>query len=480
MSALRTLRRRRGEFLQVVVSLFLLLVAARVLVSAGSAGWRNGALFTVADGLAGVLPGNVDVPVALFAGIVAGWFLLFALDVTKRVQTLVLLIVGAVVAVWLRELEHVVDAVGREPLPFFLAFLLTSAVTAFTTERLRVSPSADGPSGGSIVGSLRVLQFPAASRGLFVVLAVCITVVTIQYPWMPRAPGDPSSPVVFFGGVVAIVALGSFVQYRSRADVVAITPDGPVGTATEVYGFAGLYYVAKRDYSGSPTDDTSAHVLDNAIAYPEEWMDRGFDEPVQFAYLPSSLLRRAVEIHSVEYRLSALPPTDADALATGDGLRALVTRFFGGVRRGIGRLLPLSAVSGVRSADTVLDVFQAADIVLLVFPFPEESPAEEHVPRMAELLDTLVNDASIQAKLVITRADRAETDEDLTFGSASHRDELLVELDGHLPEPPEGPSPVAQLQSDLALFDAVYPVAGTPTQAEKMLGYDRLLEEIDT
>lgn len=479
MSALRTLRRRRDEFLQVVVSLVLLLAAARVLVSAGSAGWRNGALYTLADTLASVLPGNVDVPVALFAGVVAGWFLLFALDVTKRVQTLVLLVVGAVVAVWLRQLEHVVDAVGREPLPFLVAALLTAALTALATDRLRASPRADGPNGGSLLRALRVLQFPGASRGLFVLLAVAVTVVTVQYPWMPRESGDPSVLLVFVSGAVAVLALGSFVQYRSRSDVVAVTPDGPVGTEAEVYAFAGLYYVAKRDYSGSPTDETSAYVLDNAIAHPGEWMDRGFDDPVQFAYLPRSLLRRAVEIHSVDYRLSALPAADVDALATGDGLSGLAARLGRGVRRGVGRLLPLSAVSDVRSADTAAEVLRAADTILLVFPFPEDD-APEHVERMARLLDALTIEASLRTKMVVTHADRVETDDDVAFGSASHRDELLVELDERLPDTPEGPSPVAQLQTDLDLFDAVYPVAGTPTQDEEMLGYDRLLDEIDT
>ncbi len=480
MSALTTLRRRRDEFLQVVASLVLLLAAARVLVSAGSAGWRNGLLFAVADWLAGVLPGNVDVPVALFAGVVAGWFLLFALDVTKRIQTLVLLVVGAVVAVWLRQLEHVVDAVGREPLPFLVAFLLTATLTAFATDRLRASPRADGQGGGSLLGPLRVLQFPGASRGLFVALAAVVTVVAVQYPWMPRGSGDPSSALVALSGAVAVLALGSFVQYRSRADVVALTPDGPVGTAVEVYAFAGLYYVAKRDYSGSPTDETSARVLDSAIAHPEEWMDRGFDHPVQFAYLPRSLLRRAVEIHSVDYRLSALPAADVDALAARDGLPALTARLGRGARRGVGRLLPLSAASDVRSADTLVDVLQAADMILLVFPFPEDPPADEHVGRFAELLDTLVNEASLRAKLVVTHADRAGVDDDVGFGTQSHRDQLLVELDERLPETWDGPSPIAQLQTDLDLFEAVYPVAGTPTQAEELLGYDRLLDEIDT
>lgn len=475
MLALRTLRRRPGEVLQVVVSMVLLLAAARVLVRAGSVGWRHGTLFS----LAAAFPGNVDVPVALFAGVVAGWFLLFALDVTKRVQTGVLVVVLVLVALWLRARDHVVDAVGREPLAFLVAFLLTAALTAFGTDRLRASPRADGPGGGSLLGRLLVLQFPGASRGLFSLLAVLIAVVTVQYPWMPRESGDPSVPLVFVGGVVAVLALGSFVQYRSRADVVAVTPDGPVGTEAEVYAFAGLYYVAKRDYSGSPTDETSAYVLDNAIAHPEEWMDRGFDDPVQFAYLPRSLLRRAVEIHSVDYRLSALPAADVDALAPGDGPSGLATRLVRGVRRGVGRLLPLSAISDVRSADTAVEVLRAADTVLLVFPFPGEA-APEHVERMAELHDALTTEASLRTKMVITHADRAGTDDEVAFGSASHRDELLVELDDRLPETADGPSPVAQLQTDLDRFDAVYPVAGIPTQDEEMQGYDRLLDEIDT
>jgi len=452
----------------------LLLAAARVLVRAGSVGWRNGALFSLAAGF----PGNVDVPVALFAGVVAGWFLLFALDVTKRVQTGVLVVVLVVVALWLRARDHVVDAVGRQPLPFLAAFILTAVLTAFATDRLRASPRADGP-GGSLLGRLLVLQFPGASRGLFSLLAVVIAVVTVQYPWMPRASGDPSVALVFVSGVVAVLALGSFVQYRSRADVVAVTPDGPVGTETEVYALAGLYYVAKRDYSGSPTDETSAYVLDNAIAHPEAWMDRGFDDPVQFAYLPRSLLRRAVEIHSVDYRLSALPDADVDALAAGDGLSGLAARLVRGARRGVGRLLPLSAISDVRSADTAVDVLRAADTVLLVFPFPNDG-APEHVERMARLHDALTTGASLRAKIVITHADRVETDDDVAFGSASHRDELLVELDDRLPETADRPSPVAQLQTDLDRFDAVYPVAGIPTHDEEMLGYDRLLDEIDT
>jgi len=480
MSVVTLFRRRWDEFLQVVVSLLVLLGAARLLVSAGSIGWKNGVLFAIADALATILPGNVDVPVALLTGVVAGWFLLFALDVTKRVQTLALIVVAAVVAVWLRRLEHVVDASGREPGYFLAAMVFTVAITAVTTERLRTSPDADAVGRNSVLRMVRLLQFPGASRGLFALLSALIVVVTVQYPWMPRTPEDPSVLLVGVSGLVAIVALGSFVQYRSRANVVALTPAGPLGTAAEVYAFAGLYYVAKRDYNGSPTDEASAHALEDAISRPDEWIERGFDEPVQFAYLPESLLRRTVEIHSVEHRLSALAESEIAALAAAGGLQDALARLRRGVKRGIRRLLPLSAVSDIRLASSAVEIVDMADIVLLIFPYPDEEPAGEHVERMAGLLDTFVNDVSLPAKLIVTHADRADiATDDVEFGSGDHRDRLLVELNELLTDPAEDQSAVARIQSDFTLFETVYPVADKPPHADEMKGYDRILDELD-
>lgn len=469
MSVREFISRQREEILVVLAALAALVAATPVLVQAGSVGWRNGVLFAIADSIEGVLPGNVDVPVVLLAGVVVGWLVLFALDATKRVQTAAMVPAGAIVVIMLGDLDHVLDAIGREPLPFVLATVVSIVVTAVVSKRFR---GGSGLRRHGITGA-RLLQFPTAARGLFVVLTAVILIVAIQYPFMSRSEADPSPLIVAPSALIAIVALGTFVQYTARRDVVTIAPDGTGGIAAEAYTLTGLYELAKARFYGTPLDRTSDRSLERAIANPHGAIETGFDDPVRFAYLSKRLRRLIVEVNTADYRFSSLTAQRLARLSQ----TGLLDRGRFRMSRAAERLTPTALVRSVTSGDNVTRMVGTADLILLVVQYPEDENTAD-VERAFELLTELGENSVVDAKLIVTHADRAEVDYE-EFDSDDHRrmvlnrlEQLVPAADGH------EPTPVEEVRRDLLQFQKVYLLEWDLPHGERQEGFERVLRDI--
>lgn len=469
MAVRELLRRQGGEALTVFMALVALVIAGPVLVRAGSVGWRNGVLFAAASFLNGFLPGNVDVPVVLLAGVIVAWLSLFVLDGTKRIQTLAMVPAAVIVAVTLGDLDHVIDAINRAPLPFILSFTITVIGTLVISSRFRAGP----PLRQHGITGVRLLQFPEAAHGLFLSLAVVITIVAGQYPFIPRSSDNPSVPVVFAAAAIAIIALGTFVQYRARRDVITLAPDGKDGTTADAYTLTGLYDIAKAGFYGTPLDRSSEKALERAIANPRGAIEAGFTGPIRFAYLSKRLRRLIVEINTSDYRFSSVTKADLGQLS-GSGV---VSKLKYQASRIAATLVPQKLSGGSLIGDEVAESVILADQILIVIPYPEGSTPES-VKRAFELLVEIERQTPAGAKLVITHADRAdiETDE---FSGGSHRRKVLNKLDSQLAtdERHEG-SVIETVRNDLQYFDSVHLLKWDLPHGQNRDGFERLLTEI--
>lgn len=461
--------RRRDEILRIAVALALLLLTAPIVVRAGSVGWaEEGVLFTVADTVTVVLPGNLDVPVAVVAGVVAGWSVLFAIDVTKRIQTIILVPVVTLVLVVLDRQNNVVDAVGREPLWFLIVATVTAAGTAYTAKHVYVPRKYDTRPARA---RLRIVHFPAASRGLFFVLSVAIAAITVEYPLVSHTTGDPATPVVLFSGITAILTLGVFVQVTSRTEVVPLTSQQS-GSEMELYIFGGLFARA-LDYRGHPVDSHSGDILYTAMDPPPN-REPSFWGRVGFRYLPPQLLRRSVEVNSANsYRLEQLMrDPDWPEYETTLSLRA--RRIPRAIVRRVTRLVPFSSTSKLDRVENVQGAVRSADVVLLAVPFPVDE-ADETLQSAAALLRTIERDTPARGLLILTHVDRSEHYE---FGAGDPNEvirPLIIELTERFPDDADDAETAWNKvkQSDT---DRVYPLAKGPMG--ETCGFDRLLEEM--
>lgn len=480
---------RRYEIGKVVLALGALLVTAPTLVRAGSIGWQNGVLFAVADGATGFLPGNVDVPVVIFAGIVAGWLLLFALDATKRIQVLALTPVLILVLVELGRLDHIVDAMAREPLYFLATFAVTIVVMLVATSNIylgaRFSPS-------TFVQELRLVHFPAASRALFVVLTTVIVIVTVQYPFMDGADNGPSIPLVVASALVAIPSLAVFIQYRSQTDIVTLTPGGVVGNDAKCTLLEGLW-----DSTPSPpraSDGYSERTIDNIRQ--EARQNPTFTDPVRFRYLPSSALRRIVEVNLVDHQISDLVHAGLTGSEHQESTSARLRRKIQELTWAMWLLLPQTPANSIVAANDAVTAVRAADIVVIVVPFPAESDGADRyveIEQAAGLLRVIeegtTEDGNVRpelkglnAKLVITHANRSEHDDGGNF-DMQVCSQLLDALGGTITDEYQMRID-EQLRMDqgsnvqhVAVHHVtkVYPVAGDPPEAR---GFDEILEDL--
>lgn len=466
--------RGRRESVIIVATMLILLLAAQNLVQAGSVGWRNGLLFSVASTVEGFLPGNVDVPVAIFAGIVTGWLILFAVDATKRIQTLVLFVVGLVVVVLLGQQDHVIGAVGNE-LPYFfgaagITIALTILSTTLLTDRLQLG---SGFVIRNTLQGLRLLHFPAASNSLFVTLILVIGVVTIQYPFMSRSSGDPAVPVVLLSGAVAIPSLALFINYESQTDVITFTPNS--SSELDAFFFGGLFSVAQREYHGRAVDRQSQNTLLEAkrASGPNPQLNHS----VRFKYLPKRLLRRIVQINSaVNYEISDVTDDDIEQLERrATSIPGILHQSARRILAFVYKVLPVS--SGPPRG--VVDSLETADVVLFVveFPKPDEQTSTD-AEQAAELLNSIKFGDRLDAKLVIAHANRAETDgETYNFNERGGCHDVLLDL---IERAPDERTAERSSLSDLEMdhLESVYAVAGTPPFADAR-GFTRLLDEID-
>ncbi|WP_434531602.1 hypothetical protein ACODNH_19870 (plasmid) [Haloarcula sp. NS06] len=374
-------RRWGREGLIVVGAFVALLVTTPVLVTAGSVAWEQGTLYAIASAFNGLLPGNLDVPVAIGVGVCSGLLLLFFADSTKRIQTGILVVVGSTVIGLLQRFDHILGAVRERPVVFGAVTVVTVIVGVVTT--IRVGGN-NRPRRMDLIAMLRWIQFPAATQGLFVILSGLVLLQVIEYPFLDHGPGAPSSPVVVVSGVGALISLGLFVQYRSQKNIVTITPDGEPGRLAMGYGLGGLYKYARKNYHASVIGGNNRSNFKKLAENPA-FEQVNFSGTVSFKYLPSSLLNRSIVVHSRGFTLSDI----------GSNL----PKVSGGR---LGRLKTISANYLARSVPDVIwtkfgrndavSHLKRADTALIILPLPnkdDEPPFDvEAVDRLVSLLET--------------------------------------------------------------------------------------------
>jgi hypothetical protein len=459
---------RKRETLELGIALGVLLATAPTLVRAGSVGWEQGLLYAISSTLASVLPGNIDVPVVIIAGLISGWLVLFALDSTKRIQTLLLVPVVGLVFVFLGRFDHVVDAIERTVVPYAGAVVITVLGTGLTTYRLRLRKTIRHQKPLDFV---RLVQFPAATFWMYALMTAVILVVTLQYPFVVRTPPAPSPAVVVISGVLSIVSLGIFVKYTDEKDITFAVPEGATGRETLVYVFGGLYFVAKGKYSGTPLDEQSRDNLDSTINDPTEMMERGFDDVVGFRYLPDDILRRRVLLRSRNLTTGEIDLDVVEHLGDARGYKAVYYLWALGVR-----VLP-KPFRNVALKDDLISEWAQTDAILFVVPYPEEGDNghERSIRVLVDAARLLYRNTRVDVKVVVAHADRAKDsdDETLDYDTSQGRDLILQRLRDELSDEASREA-VQNLREESGLKVDIYPVSGMISPGG-LRGFDSIL-----
>lgn len=232
----------------VVVAFGLLAASTLVLLQALDELWSGrGIVFQLTDLLAVPFGGNRDVPVLVFVGAIAGWFLLFWVDATKRIQGAIVFVV-AVVAVgpYLQETRHILDAVGRTSWALVLG-VVVGIGSGLLSARLI---GADRPTG--VVERLQWLRYPGAAAAFRHAGTAVIGLSLVDY--VLYSGGETGTALVVASGVVFVLSLSVFLQYGFERRVVAVSPaEGAEGTNYQPYVLGGLYELASERYGAFST-----------------------------------------------------------------------------------------------------------------------------------------------------------------------------------------------------------------------------------
>lgn len=459
---------RKWEILKVVTSLGVLLATAPVLVKVGSVGWEQGVVYSVAAAVDTVLPGNIDVPVVILAGVISAWLFLFALDSTKRIQTLLLIPVLGLVVRNLEESEHVVDAIGRSSGFYVGSFLVAGLVTGLLTRQFKLAKKVRTY---SLADLARAVQFPGAAYWLYGVVAVIILVQILQYPFLSRSEMDPSTALVVFSGLASLGALSVFVKYQDERDIVSIAPPGPTQNKTTVYTFGGLYYVAKNTYGGTPIDERSKDILEDTIVNPSEWMQKGFtDGRIQFRFFPTNILRRSVLLSTENLTAQDI---ETDKLVDigedrTDRIRYHLWEF------GLG-ILPESLREFIISQNVTTRLFQT-DTVLLMVRFIEDGSVNGNSKQVLHVMSDLSGKTGTKLKLVITNTDKADQqiDQESDYTDEDYKHKIMREMKKNIGD--EKTADAIQ-QIRVGHIEDVHPVSGQ-IGTNQLRGFDSLLEEL--
>lgn len=232
----------------VVVAFGLLAASTLVLLQALDELWSSrGIVFQLTDLLAVPFGGNRDVPVLVFVGAIAGWFLLFWVDATKRVQGALVFVV-AVVAVgpYLQETRHILDAVGRTSWALAVGVVL-GVGSGLLSARLI---GADRPTG--LLERLQWLRYPGAAAAFRHATTAVVGLSLVDY--VLSGDGETGTPLVLIAGIVFVLSLSVFLQYGYERRVVAVSPsERGDGTNYQPYVFGGLYELASDRYGAFST-----------------------------------------------------------------------------------------------------------------------------------------------------------------------------------------------------------------------------------
>lgn len=250
------------EVVVVVASLYLLAGTIVPVGEAASTLWPGGVLHAVTSVLATVVGGNLDIPVALVTGLACGWFLLFIVDGTKRVQAfLVAVVVGTSAVPLFERTDRILDTVARMPSAFVVGLvvgLVSGGVASVQFYGLK-RPS-------SLRELFRWIQFPAATGALFYLITTVVVVTAVNYAAV--ASGLLPRLRVLGASAVLVFCLTVFTKYNYRRRIVALSPPDEREGKYHPYVIGGLYAHATDHHHGFPLNTQSDTALARTLSSP--------------------------------------------------------------------------------------------------------------------------------------------------------------------------------------------------------------------
>lgn len=439
--------------------------------------WESEQLFfQVSDVFATPFGGNLDIPVLILIGILAGWLMLFCIDGTKRIQSLLVVTVSAAsLGGFLTQTGRILEAISRTPSAFVVGIAIGIGTGLLSVEMYGYKEY----EAKSLLEQLAWIQFPGAASAFRHTIAV-ITILTV-------GAFATQAPIVEVGGaslsgIVLLISLSVFMQYDYRRDIVALSPpDLNNDHRYHAYVFGGLFEVAHGDHHGFPIENkvkigaaknagsignlpffggvASFGVASGLHANPSNLFER----------LGSRLLPRTAKIETREYTTNRLP--DLDDPSPESTLEQLVKAATRGVRRHLITLLPASIRDQFPERGlTAMDRLHQADVVLLIGPSltQDESPPEG-ISKFNRICRRFESDLNTELVVAATEADKLM--ESLDVDLRLYGDPLEINNNVQI----EARDNLGLERGKVSYFD-VYPVTRFTQHGTQ--GFEKLLERL--
>lgn len=426
-----TLTDRGRDVVVVVGSLVALAVALWIVTPMLGRAWsRDGLVFNAVYAVVvGILGLDIDVAVALPAGVVAGWLVLFAADGYKTLQGIILGLIGG---------------------PVFLVSLQRLGLWWETVAWANYWWAVCGGLGGGVVtgaiGSeagtdfdLDLRRFPAATAALYLSLSAVVVVAFLEahleytspLVWNLRAERAVTGPigsvtvrteeliVDAIGSVTLVTVLGIFTQYSSDTTVRIVGPSGP--SRANVLGGLFAHADASDEYRGvGATVDSAATYLNDA-----KNADSREDLPTEPEASAFKFRRGPFKRQKIVRAEAHLPPEAHEIRSLRERAERRRTRRWRAVHylgRGIGLAIPNQLMEGRRDGGQFLTRIERSDVLLLTVPFEElleetedvsdmgssrDRVGESYLERYANLCEIYRDDPGTDVVVVITGAARA-------------------------------------------------------------------------
>ena len=421
----------------VFVSFVLLGISTQPIVRAADSTWRQeGLIFQITELLAVPFGGNLDIPVLIVLGVLAGWLLLFCLDGTKRIQAL-LVIVGAGIPFWLfvEQTGRITVAVARTPWSAFLGLsvgvisgVATSAQLYGVKRPIELSPAE----------KLRWLQFPAAGGSFLYGMAAVIVTVVIDF--VVTMSLNPIALVVVSSGAMFVVSLSVFMRYDQRQTTVMVSPPDFEGDYKyQPYVLGGLYKTVTLDRHGFPIEG-DGELTAAKTASDLRGLEARFDSTVVFGFVSSmlqglpSVLNRVANnwfLRTVIIESEGWTTNQVGEVAGDHKKNLLPNPLASAVERGryyLWQCLPFIVRRELRGGyNSVLDQLENADTILLVGPtLAEDESPPEGCETLAALCKRFGDRIGTDVILVTTQARPVAEEESLSLDSPVFKRTIAV------------------------------------------------------
>lgn len=264
---------------------FLLLVASTLsLLGVLETLWRNERIFfQISEFLSIPFGGNRDVPVLVIVGMLSGWFLLFWVDATKRLQGAILSIAVLFVGWYLMQLDRILGAINRTWWALLIGLAIGLASGVFSARKISANQL------NTLLERIQWLRYPGAAMA-FKHSATVIAVITV-IDYFSIAPQRIDALYVAVTAAVFVLSLSVFIQYAHERRIVTISPPKGDDIAYQPYVLGGLYGVARDSYGAESTGRGDVGKLNSAsVAMNMDGLEQ-FNNDVSFTF-PSSQLSK--------------------------------------------------------------------------------------------------------------------------------------------------------------------------------------------